>query len=71
MGWGEKRKEMWRARQDETLWDADNEGKVTLRGSLTCAPPPSHRDYKGIGRVGGKKQEKRWGGAARRDAAGC
>ena len=32
------RKEMGRAQQDETLWDADKEGKETLRRSLACAP---------------------------------
>ena len=54
---------MGRAQQDETLWDADKEGKVTLRGSLACAPPPSHRGYKGIGRAEGKKKKKEMGKA--------
>ena len=50
---------MGRAQKDETLWDADKEGKITLRHSLACAPPPGHRGYKGIGRVeeGKKGQE--------------
>ena len=72
LGGRKKRKEIGRAQQDETLWDADKEGKVTLRGSLACAPPPSHRGYEGIGWVGGGKKKKRdGGGAARRDAVGC
>ena len=49
---------MGRAQQDETLWDADKEGKVTLRGSLTCAPPPGDRGYKSIGRAGGEKTKE-------------
>ena len=57
---------MERAQQDETLWDADKEGKVTLRHSLAGAPPPDQRGYKGIGRVGGKKKEKK-GGRAQQD----
>ena len=51
---------MGRTQQDETLWNADTEGKVTLRHSLACAPPPGHRDYEGIRWVEGrtKNQEK-------------
>ena len=68
---GGKKKGDGEAQQDETLWDADKEGKVTLRGSLACVPPTGHRGYKGIGRVWGEKKEKRWEGAAGRDAVGC
>ena len=32
---------MGRVQQDETLWDADKEGKVTLRHSLARAPRQS------------------------------
>ena len=46
-GWGEtKRKEMGKVEQDEMLWDADKEGKVTLRRSLACARLPGHPDQK-------------------------
>ena len=48
---------MGRAQQDETLWDADKEGKVTLPHSLACAPPSGHHGYKGIGQVGGEKKD--------------
>ena len=44
------------------LWDADKEGKVTLRVSLTCAPP-GHLGYTGIGRGGGEGGNKRKGSA--------
>ena len=56
---------MGRAQEDETLWVADKEGKVTLRHSLAGAPPPGHRDYKGRGWVGGESKKKRWGGRSK------
>ena len=43
-------------------------GKVTQRHSLACAPPPGHRGYKGIGRIGGEKMKRVGESAARRDA---
>ena len=53
----------WAPQQEEPLWNAGKEGKVTQRHSLACAPPLGHRDYKGIGRVGGKKKTKEMGRA--------
>ena len=56
---------MGREQEDETLWVADKEGKVTLRHSLAGAPPPGQRDYEGIGRVGRESKKKKWGGRSK------
>ena len=60
---GRKKKEMGRAQEDEMLWDADKEGRVTHRHALAGAPPPGQPGYKGIGRAGGGTKKKRDGRA--------
>ena len=52
---------MGRAQEDEMLWDADKEGRVTLRHSLAGGPPQGHRGYKATGRAGEGTKKKRDG----------